>query len=157
MKISALISKTLLATIVFLASACTHNDGDIGNLFGTWRVDSFTIDGVAQENDQISNTTFSFQNNIVAITLVKDAYLTYNTRYGTWSESDGYFTLNFTNTSDLHTSPVGNGVYGAPEWLDMVSDEPMVMQKYDTAKNAFTLVWHSPDGKILEYKLHKTW
>lgn len=35
----------LIITALISLNACTHNNGDIGHLFGTWRLNTITING----------------------------------------------------------------------------------------------------------------
>ena len=40
------ISRIILLIVIALSfNACTHNNGDIGDLFGTWKLETITIDG----------------------------------------------------------------------------------------------------------------
>ena len=39
------ISSYIICAIALLFGACTHNNGDIGPLFGTWALDGMTVDG----------------------------------------------------------------------------------------------------------------
>ena len=66
--------------LALILGAC-QNNGDIGRMFGTWRIDSYLVDG--EETDSItadghkipvSNVTFSFQNDIVNAVTVLDNY-----------------------------------------------------------------------------------
>ena len=40
-----LINVAIALLLVIVATACTHNDGDIGPWFGLWRVERLTVDG----------------------------------------------------------------------------------------------------------------
>lgn len=136
--------------IAMLLSSC-QNDGYIGEIFGTWRVESYTRDGVEMK---IGPTTFSFQNNIVNCVLNVDEYGTSWGRFGTWTLTDRQFELNFTHHDD--NTPQGSGIYEAPEWLGMISDEVMNM-KITLNKDKMIWMWNAPDGAICVYQLHKTW
>lgn len=57
-------------------ASCTHNNGDIGPLFGQWKVTSIDIDEKPME-DYKGNLFFSFQNDVV---------LVYGT-YGQWIQT----------------------------------------------------------------------
>ena len=69
-------------------SSCTHNNGDIGDLFGIWVLKSVSIDGLDIKfisDDQ--NVTWAFQNNIVSVTLLA-AHESRLETYGTWEWED---------------------------------------------------------------------
>ena len=60
------ISYILILFAVLLATGCTHNNGDIGHLFGTWKVTEATINDRPYDFD--GNTLFfAFQNNVVGV------------------------------------------------------------------------------------------
>lgn len=140
----------LVALTVMTLSSC-QNDGPIGVMFGTWAVDNYYIDNVEQPVP--AGCTFSFQGGVVEAVKVVDEYFTNYQRFGSWSETPGYITLNFTHSDSQYD--VGQGRYKAPEWLGMTSSVPMVMDCHlDGRRMEWT--WH--DGKVTRsYKLRKTW
>lgn len=158
------VKKTLLylSLILMLGLGSCQNNGNIGSLFGTWRIDYYSVDGVEVKEIDIpgeplplSHVMFSFQNNIVQVATVLDDYKNYSIVFGTWEENDGNMILDFTH-ADANT-PAGTGVYSAPTWIGMISDQKMVMKKTDNKKDSFTLTWNDPRGYVRVYKLHKTW
>ena len=60
---------TVILTGLLALGGCTRNDGDIGDLFGTWQVESITtvegVPGVALSDGQ--QLTFAFQGNTMNI------------------------------------------------------------------------------------------
>lgn len=141
----------MMAAITLLISSC-QNDGHIGPLFGTWRVDSYTRDGVEVTMDYA--TTFSFQNNIVEVNRLLDNLGDYTRGTGTWSEDGNYLILDFTHYDS--DTPAGTGIYSAPSWLGMTSSEVMKMVRIIDGRN-MTWTWTAPDGAVCVYHLHKTW
>lgn len=144
----------LMAVIVMLLTAACQNNGDIGDLYGTWRVDRYTADGEVVHG-YADQTVFSFQSSVICIVHLTDDYGSNDRNYGTWSEDGATLTLNFTHSDDENAP--GTGVYRAPEWLGMTSDEPMVMDVSARSGSDMTLTWVSPLGVKNEYKLHKIW
>ncbi len=146
---------SLIVAIMALISTGCQNDGDIGFMFGTWRVESYTADGTAVSLERYP-TTFSFQGSVVKVQVIEDEYGSNNATYGNWSrdESAGTVTLNFGNSDDKYGP--GEGPYAAPEYLGMTSAAPMVMQLAHDGRT-MTWTWHAPDGVVRIYKLHKTW
>ena len=51
-------------------TGCTHNDGDIGEWFGEWHLQSIEIDGAA-DADYDGDVLWKFQNNIVDMVMSK--------------------------------------------------------------------------------------
>ena len=145
----------ILILILAVGLSSCQNDGYIGDLFGTWRLDEYTLDGKVQKGQLVETTTFSFQNDIVYVVALKDEHQTHNEQFGTWNDAGETFTLNFTH-SDSETEP-GKDIYSAPTWIGMTSVEPMVMTVDERSSRDMTFRWVSPDGATHIYKLHKTW
>lgn len=144
--------------IAFVSAICgCQNNGDIGHLFGTWRVESYTVDGIRPEDPLLSDVTISFQSDIVNIVTIVDNYGLSYSQFGTWSEDGDTMTFNFTHFDNDNPPGKPDSQYNAPDWLGMTSKEPMVMKVSDSKKDSFTLTWHDPEGCVKVYKLHKTW
>lgn len=141
----------ILPLLLAIVLQSCQNDGHIGDIFGTWRVESYTRDGAEME---FGPTTFSFQNNIVDCVLLIDDYGTSWNRFGTWKREGDDFELNFTH-SDNGTSQ-GCGIYEAPGWLGMTSAEVMIMT-VSLKGDKMSWTWHDPAGALCIYRLHKTW
>ncbi len=133
-------------------SAC-YNDGDIGNLYGFWRIESYTIDGEDAMTEMVENTIFSFQNDIVQVKWPVDDYLTYNYTTGTWTREGNEMSLNFTHHDDQYAH--GTGIYEAPAWLSMTSSEIMHMTYTSDASHRFNLSWVDPQGRHIAYTFDK--
>lgn len=144
----------IVVAALFILSGC-QNDGYLGNIFGTWRVDSFTKNGELVENENVQLTTFSFQNSVVNAVMLTDEYHDAYIRFGSWERSDGQITLDFTHHDD--NQPQGTGTYQAPEWLDMTSEAPMEMTCSSEDDRQMTWIWASEEGNTYVYKLSKTW
>ena len=154
------------ATVALLiaASAC-QNNGHIGQLFGTWALEAYTVDGEAVDSltvpyqsarVPIHNVTLSFQGSVCEFVTVLDDYHNYIESYGTWSEAPGSITLDFTHTDSDRPEP-GGYTYAPPAWLGMTFQEPMQMDKVDGPDRNMTLSWIDPQGVVRVYKFHKTW
>ncbi len=90
--------KTATQTIVTLCialimGACTCNNGDIGNWFGTWHVASITIDGEKTDSNG-SDYFFQFQSTVFRAVQVKEHEEAIES-YGTWEESGQAMTVTF--------------------------------------------------------------
>lgn len=56
--------RALLAATALLATACTHNDGDIGDLYGRWQLTEMQVaDSTATPRDLF----FSFQSSVIFV------------------------------------------------------------------------------------------
>ena len=87
----------LLLTALLAVAACTHNNGDIGNWFGTWNIEEVAADGVAVNLDPANvgaHYFLQFQTSVVCLRH-DDTRHNGGASYGTWQENDDQFTLDF--------------------------------------------------------------
>lgn len=86
------ISLTLLSLFLIALASCTHNNGDIGTLFGQWKVRSVSYDGIENPPEYRGDVFWSFQNNVIAI---QQSYPDQEawTVYGTWILEDNTLSL----------------------------------------------------------------
>ena len=141
-----LLSYLLILVIAVMAGAC-QNNGDIGDLYGTWRFESYTIDGEPQTVAE--STTVSFQNDIIQVQHVLDAEMSYMNYYGRWSESGADMTLDFAQT-------VAGEPVAVPEYLGWTGAAPMRMEVSDRTSRSFTWTYRA-DGAVRLYRLRKTY
>ena len=91
----------MLSVLAFILNACTHNDGNIGPLFGSWRMTAMTVDGQPVDDYQ-GNIFWMFQERVVCMREVLPHHET-DDRYGEWRwESKNILLLNFDHTDELH-------------------------------------------------------
>ncbi len=137
--------------LTLLATAC-QNNGDIGDMYGVWRLDSYTLDGEPCHDKYIDNTTFSFQNNIVEVISQYDNYMSAYQTYGHWIwRNDGTLMLSFQQHDD---TGLDQSQYNAPYWIGFTKKEVMIMQVSDRTGSRMTLSWEH-DGMMHVYKLKK--
>ena len=85
--------------------ACTRNHGDIGMWFGTWHVESITVNGstVSHEGDYF----FQFQSHAFRVSLVGDREQLVES-FGTWEEGEnGRLTITFPDASVFYIQMPG--------------------------------------------------
>ena len=85
-----------LAIVLLLPTSCTHNNGDIGPWFGTWRLESITINGEPDKDYAPPYLIWKFQSSIVQILAPDDVNHTAPGGTGTWSCEDDILHLDFT-------------------------------------------------------------
>lgn len=81
-------------------SGCMQHNGRIGDWFGTWKLESITVNGT-DDTAYAGNIFFQFQTDKVHIIEVDTSVPT--TRrdcFGRWEESDGTLILDFSYTAD---------------------------------------------------------
>lgn len=149
-------ARRLLSILTFsiLFISCRVNNGDIGNLFGSWSMYSMTVDGMTPEGFDPDTTFWEFQNNIVCISYVGFMY-DKESRWGTWSDENDELLLNFTHSS--HGMPAGTGQYRSPEWLGFPPNSVIRLNYISCSSKNMELSWRNEAGETLIYSLRKIW
>ncbi len=147
---------TILIALLGIFASCTRNDGDIGPLFGAWRLDSASRDNVELQLPVGKYTTWSFQNSILMVQLIDAAHYA-ETKVGTFSRpAEGKMRIDFDNSADGVES--GTGPYAAPSWMGFPAKGIFDLEIAELNGKKMVLIWHAPDdGGIYEYKFSKTW
>ena len=101
----ALIITTLFLLLSILLSSCTRNHGDIGPWFGTWHVESITLDGAPVE--VYGDYFFQFQSTVFRVSNVSDHEQLVES-FGVWDEGeDGTMTISFPDPDVFYISMPG--------------------------------------------------
>ena len=139
---------------LLLFCSCRMNNGDIGDLFGSWLLYSMTVDGQTPEDFDAEETVWEFQNNIISISRVEFMY-DKESRWGTWSEADGKLLLNYTHHE--HGVNQGTAKYSAPEWLGFPPNQIIPLTFVERTSNRMSLTRTSENGEVYVYSLRKIW
>lgn len=100
-----LINVVALWALALALAGCTHNNGDIGDLFGTWKLEKMMIDGDI-DTDYDGDIVWKFQSSIIEMQQVDGIYHETFNSFGTWTRpADGVLKLDFTHTDTDHPSP----------------------------------------------------
>lgn len=147
--------KILIVALLALAAAgCTQNNGRIGRLFGSWVLEKALINGQDIDLPAGTETYFSFQADVVRVTLEEDHYAA-QSRLGTFRMlSEEVLQLNFDHSDD--TTPSGSGAYAAPEWLGFPAKGVFNLQATGSGDLLKLLYNREPDVTLVYY-LTKTW
>ena len=109
----------LVAAVAIISGGCTHNDGDIGPLFGSWLVEDITLDGQRTDPGE-GHGYVQFQGAVVMCKLIDDRHSLLFYSVGSYVREGDALLLDFTH-SDNTTAP-GEGQYSAPQWLLLTPD-----------------------------------
>lgn len=144
----------LLIIITAILGACTRNDGNIGQLFGMWRMVEATEAGQPLELPADTYYVWSFQNNI---TQIKEMHtnLTYNEYWCTFSDTSFDITLNFNHSDDENNA--GFWPYMTPDQLGFAPAPCTVtLRKLEFKPRTMHLEYVNPDnGTTYTYTLNK--
>lgn len=130
----------LMAAIAI--SSCTRNDGDIGPWFGTWRIESISIDGTARPDYAPPYLFAKFQSSIIQFIEPDDTEHIALCYTGTWTQDDDRLLLDF--TWGLSTPPAVTGL-PCEATLDILK----------LTGREIRLAYHADDGSVITYILKK--
>ncbi|MBP3638548.1 MAG: lipocalin-like domain-containing protein [Muribaculaceae bacterium] len=145
----------LLAFVAMLLTcACTHNNGDIGPLFGTWALDCMSIDGEPQPQPEDVQSFLLFQSNVVKAERFDSRNTLLNYHVGTWERDGDRLDLDFNHRDDANEP--GTGIYSAPEWLHFTDRGITQLTIVNLHSGRMELRQTTPAGQTITYDLHKT-
>ena len=151
---------TRIIALLFIAlslNACTHNNGDIGALFGTWKLESITadneIDSVYAEAD---NIIWKFQSSVMSMIRANDSTHNRLETWGSWSyaNDDTQLLLDFTHTDSYNPKP-GSTKYSPLPELHMPKASTFYVDIIKLNGKEMTLRYNATDGKEYIYKFKK--
>lgn len=142
-----------IAMLASLMSSCTQNDGRIGDLFGTWRLDSVESLADSQTLTLPNPLTFSFQSSVVCM----KELLPYHDRqeyWGSWVRDGGELTLNYDNHDDL--TDTATPPYTLPEGYGFDTFSPLLhFSIVELSGSRMTLDYVNSYGSTLRYSFTK--
>ena len=145
----------LLATLLLALCSCTQNNGRIGRLFGSWVLETVTLNGQPLPMPNGTETIWSFQSDVLRITLEEEYHHT-TSYFSTFSQIDGnILRLDFTHKDD--NTPAGTGVYGAPVWMGFPESGVFDLTVADSPKDRLVLTFTRSSSQIYTYTFSKTW
>lgn len=149
---SGLFFAALLATVVM--TSCTQNDGRIGELFGTWALESVVdCDGV--ELPLPDNELFwSFQSSVVCFKVVYPYHIRVD-YWGSWERNGSLLMFDFENSDDM--TATGGDLYSVPTGYYFAEGEQhlqFAVRRLDNSR--MELLYEAEDGAPLTYLFYKT-
>ncbi|MBO5029269.1 MAG: lipocalin-like domain-containing protein [Muribaculaceae bacterium] len=95
----------LIALVVLTLGGCTHNNGDIGPLFGNWKLVSVTGDTEGHEVPQGCSVDWNFQNSTIHMSMTLSGHRMDN-RFGNYRLDDNTLFLDFPDTDTQYGEPL---------------------------------------------------
>ncbi|MCM1163907.1 MAG: lipocalin-like domain-containing protein [Muribaculaceae bacterium] len=144
-----------LVFMLMALGSCTRNDGDIGSLFGAWRLDQLLADGEPVElyEGDVALYDWRFQSHLIQIQAVYQHY-SYDNFMGTWNKSDDDRILELTFDGD---SDDGTGFYTPPAPLHLIEGGTTPLRILHLDGKDMKLEYTSASGVTYTYKLHKAY
>lgn len=146
-------SYIIICIVALLLGACTHNNGDIGPLFGTWVIDDMTVDGTSADLGD-DDTFMQFQGHIVLTKLIDPRHSLLRYCAGTWTREGDVLALDYTNGDD--NNHAGTGTYAAPEWLLLETNAINRLNILSLDNAHMSLRYVADDGRTVVYNFRKT-
>lgn len=141
MRCKIIIYSLLIAAIAFLAGGCTRNNGDIGPIFGKWKVESIETEGIGDAPEYEGNIFLAFQNSVVMVQTVLPLH--------EYVECFGNFTL----TSETLHLVFPDESFTLPPQLMLPRDAELKVAELDGKR--MQLIYNpSPEQRII-YRLKK--
>lgn len=129
----------VLAVVVATLTSCMHNGGDIGPLFGQWRLEQVEHNDVAQECDTVF---FSFQSDVFQIRKIIYNSYDYSVFMGLYEHQDGFIKFNIYNYNSKEIL--------TPEY-EQVALADLASMHIDTVEPLFKVVKLDNKYMTLEY------
>ena len=133
-------------------SSCTHNNGDIGPYFGTWKLLSISVDGV-EDVDYAGNVFWKFQNEVVCMVRVNESAHTANECWGTWKEIGNVMQLNHTHWDDNHKQ--GSFYYSPLPETHLPANSISDLEIVSLSGSSMQLKYVTDDNRVVGYKFTK--
>lgn len=130
----------LIGVLVLLLGSCTRNDGDIGQLFGMWRVTSIEKNGTLNA-DYDGTMYFLFQSSVYCQKKVNEQTNGYDDRMALWRYEGEGVVITFSDFLPLSITGMARG----DNYVNI--DE--------CTGDAMTMSYGSVEGDIFVYKMKK--
>lgn len=143
-----------IALLSMMSMACTHNNGDIGDLFGVWRLTELTADGEPVElygnpdDGGLQACDWAFQGNVMKIEMIYPRY-DHDASYCIWSREDGKLILDFSHTSGESVS------FDPPVELHLVARGVTRLTMTEMTRSRMTGWYVDAEGVRYEYHLRR--
>lgn len=133
------------------ACGCTRDNGDIGSIFGIWRLAGLEVDGV-EADDYEYNCFWSFQNNIISFVML-DAPEDHTAlrRWCTFDKEEGYLTLDLSH----HGNGINDYLYSVPAFLRLPQEEAVPLKIVTDTGSKMVLTYTGAEGEVITYTLIK--
>lgn len=139
----------LVAGISAVFIGCTHNDGDIGDYFGTWKLEEISVDGI-EDAGYGKDIFWQFQSTVFCMRKVYENHGQEN-RWGTWYQDSGSLYVDFSHREDGEDE---TGKY-SPFPVTRLAAGLNRLEIMHLSKRSMRLEFVDADGTVYRYELKK--
>lgn len=139
-----------LPIIALLLSSCMQHNGNIGDWFGTWKVESISINGISDAAYE-GNLFFQFQTDIVCLNQVDTDVSNSSMRvFGRWRDEGSTLVLDFSYTADGM-----DGSFTPPEDTYLSKGENILKLQKESSRRMLWTLEKTDTSQIIIYSLKK--
>lgn len=140
----------LISLVAILATGCTHNNGDIGFLFGQWIMTDITADGIRPADIVPTDWNWRFQNGILEVSHVDQVSHESADYWSSWMWDGDELRVNFGN-SDVEISYL----YAHPAQIGFTEPTLYRLSITERKDDKMTLQMVNPQGVTYVYTFKK--
>lgn len=133
-----------------ISGGCTHNNGNIGELFGQWIMTDITADGVRPTELTPSDWNWRFQSGVLLISHVDQAAHSHQEFWASWQREGQTLVVNYKNTD-----PAIDYNYQYPAELGFSKAAVYDVDIVASSGKQMTLRMLNPEGVTYVYTLKK--
>lgn len=134
----------ILPLLCMTLAGCTENNGDIGSLFGFWRLTALEIDGEPDPDIHPGEYVWAFQGHVLEITINGNHHDS-DRFYGSFADHGNELELDFTH---WQTSEDFSFQYHMPPAMKLPDDAPVTLQIQSRSDSHMTLVYGSQTYRL---------
>lgn len=143
----------LIAILALTPLSCVHNNGDIGDWFGTWRLESIKING-QPDTGYDHYIIWKFQSDMVVMVEADDILHERDERFGTWRQTGDLLELNFSYSTDGEETQASTYI---PPAATHIPPGISVLDIVKLSKREIQLIYVSPDNNNEYFYTLKKW
>lgn len=132
-----LLSMLCCAVMLLLTAGCTSNNGDIGEIFGQWKLERIDTQGMATDPTPGLTMTWAFQNTTVRVLQMTDAHQSRES-YGNFRIADETLFLDFADEDYPMLIP---DIPRQSEWQILHLDKSKLTVRYQYPDES-SMIWY---------------
>lgn len=140
----------IILSAMSLLAGCTHNNGDIGPLFGQWIMTGITVNGDTPADINPTEWNWRFQNQVFLISHVDVVAHDYRQYWGSWTMADKTMTIDYDNIDSAI-----DYAYETPSAIGFTDAAVYTLSVVNLSSHDMILQMVNPGGDTYVYTLKK--